>query len=51
MLGKLSGLFGAASKDRSDSANRTSNIGGPAVTTTDPRSGQSGKKAARQKIN
>ena len=53
MLGKLFGLGGSSSsKDRSDSANRASNVGGgPAVTTIDPRAGQSGKKAARQKIN
>ena len=53
MLGKFFGLGGSSSsKDRSDSANRASNAGGgPAVTTIDPRAGQSGKKAARQKIN
>ena len=51
LLGKLFGLGVSTTKDRSDSANRTSSIGGPAVTTVDPRTGQSGKKAARQKIN
>ena len=39
ILGKLFGLGGSSGKDRSDSANRSSNIGGPAVTTMDPRTG------------
>ena len=53
MLGKLLGLGGSqSSKDRSDSTNASGSfIGGPAVTTVDPRLGQSNKKAARQKIN
>ena len=51
MLGKFFGLGASNSKDRNDSENRASSIGGPAVTTIDPRISQSGKKAARQKIN
>ena len=39
LLGKLFGLGVSNTKDRSDSANRTSSIGGPAVTTVDPRTG------------
>ena len=58
MLGKLFGLGSGSSstaKDYNDPGNRTNSVGGggggPAVTTLDPRAGQSGKKAARQKIN
>ena len=57
MLGKLFGLGSGGSSSAKDNyndpGNRTNSVGGggPAVTTLDPRAGQSGKKAARQKIN